>query len=107
MIRLVLVFVALGGGAIALADNKQPQQKADEVKLDPDLEQMLKLTNEAREKKKLAPLGIDATLCKVATDYSKLMAEQNKLAHRLDGKSVGQRIFAAGYDYKTAAENIA
>src|SRR4051812_14032471 len=107
MVRLVLV-VVLFGGAVALADEKKPEpKKADKVVLSADLEEILKLTNAAWAKKKLAPLTIDPMLCQVALDYSKLMAAKNKLAHQLDGKKVGERLLAVGYDCDFAGENVA
>ena len=46
------------------------------------------------------PLKVNATLVKTARAHSENMAKQEKMAHQLDGKSVGDRTEAAGYDYR-------
>src|SRR3954464_332076 len=104
MVRLVLIVVALGGG-VALADDRKVEKdnqaarngKAVKVKLPDELTEILVLINKERAKKKLPELTLDPTLCKVAEDYSKLMAKKGKMAHELDGQKSGPRILAAGY----------
>lgn len=128
MVRLVLVMVTMAvtlSGAVALADEKKiaAQKVAAAPKLREILEaaaeealrtalmrlelgEILKLVNAEREKAKLSKLTLDPTLCKVAQDYAELMAQKGKMEHNLDGLKVGARIEAAGYDYRTAAENL-
>jgi uncharacterized protein YkwD len=119
MFRLVLVAVLLGG-AVALADEKKTDEKKTDEKKDKvnkgnkgnvalpaDLKEILKLTNQARAKEKLPALTVDPILCKVAKEYSELMAKKGKMEHRLDGQGTGDRVEAAGYDYQFAAENLA
>src|SRR5262249_36248792 len=71
------------------------------------LEKILELVNKERAKAKAPALTLDPTLCKVAKDYSKLMASKGKMEHRLDGQKAGARVEAAGYDWKTVAESLA
>jgi uncharacterized protein YkwD len=128
MVRLMLV-AAVALGAVALAGGKAQVKKAALapkpgellqagsggalrevvllVKLPPDLREVLRLINNERVKEKLPELTLDPTLCKVAEDYSGLMAKKEEAKHRLDGQSAGKRVEAAGYDWKTVAENLA
>jgi uncharacterized protein YkwD len=109
MVRLVLLVVASLVGSVALAaDVKKVEKKDDKkVELPADLEEILKLVNKERAKVKAPALTLDPTLCKVAKDYSALMARKAKVEHQLDGQKAGKRIEAAGYDYLTVAENLA
>lgn len=79
--------------------------KAD--KFSADEKALLDLVNEARKKEKLQPLKANAVLAKVARLHSENMAKQEKMAHQLDGKSVGDRTTAAHYDYRVVRENLA
>jgi uncharacterized protein YkwD len=110
MVRLMLVAaVVVFGGAAAMADGKKVEKKDKDAKVQiPDeLREILTLVNKERAKKKLPALTLDPTLCKVAAEYSKLMAKKGKREHRLDGKTAGQRVEAAGYDWLSVAENLA
>jgi uncharacterized protein YkwD len=84
-------------------------EKAKEpaVKLSADEKALFELLNEARKKEKLPPLALNATLCKAARAHSENMAKQEKMEHVLDGKKPGQRVNAAGYDYRAVGENLA
>jgi uncharacterized protein YkwD len=44
---------------------------------------------------------------KTARAHSENMGKQGKMEHNLDGKTPGQRVLAAGYDYESIRENIA
>ena len=77
-------------------------------------EQMLKSLNAIRAEKSLKPLEMCKTLTVAAQRYSKVMAQQNFLAHEgKDGSTPGDRIQRAGYDWSNSttgsmvAENIA
>jgi uncharacterized protein YkwD len=90
----------LGGGKSTPAEAKAAALAADEKAL-------LDLLNEARKKEKLPPLKSNAVLHKVARLHSANMAKQEKMAHELDGKRVGDRTDAGGYDYGVVRENLA
>jgi uncharacterized protein YkwD len=105
MFRLAAVTAAVVlGGAVALADDKDKGGKP--VKLSPDLAEILKLVNKERAKEKLPELTLDPKLCKAAQQYAEVMAKNDKLAARLDGKKASDRVEAAGYDWKTIGENL-
>ena len=78
----------------------------DKVKLTPEEEKILELTNEARKEKKLPPFKVSPLLTKLARKHSANMAKQRKLEHTLDGKGPEQRIRESGYPYVSWAENI-
>jgi uncharacterized protein YkwD len=93
----------LAGCALSLyADPPAPE----ELKMTAREKRIVELTNLERKKKDLKPLKPSALLFKVARDHSRNMAKQGKMEHVLDGKTPFQRLLAAGYDYRYAAENI-
>jgi uncharacterized protein YkwD len=98
----VLALVLCSGGA--LGDEKA---KGPAVTLSADEKALIDLLNESRKKEKLPPLRVNATLCKAARGHAENMAKQEKMEHILDGKKPGQRVNAAGYDYRFVAENLA
>ena len=77
------------------------------LKLSEDEQQVLDLTNQAREKEKLPPLRPNALLFTAARGHAANMARQGKMEHVLDGKTPGDRVKAAGYRYTWVGENIA
>jgi uncharacterized protein YkwD len=79
----------------------------DKVELTRDEQTLVDLINKERMKEKLPPLQPNPILCKAARAHSANMAKQGKMEHILDGKTPGQRVLAAGYDYGKVAENIA
>ena len=91
----------------SLDGDKAPPVAAKVGKHDADEKALLDLLNEARKKEKLLPLKVNATLTKAARAHSENMANKEKMAHQLDGKSVGDRTTAAGYDYRVVRENLA
>ncbi len=86
-----------------------PMANAEEKKLKlSDEEQMiLDLTNKERAKKKLPALKPNPILFLVARAHSKNMAKQQKMQHKLDGKTPAQRVDGAGYNFRSTGENIA
>jgi uncharacterized protein YkwD len=100
----VLAIVAGLSPYLAVADEKQSSEK---VKLTDEEQTILDLTNKEREKEKLPPLKLDATLCKVARAHSANMAKQEKLSHDLDCKGPSQRMKDGGYAASWGGENVA
>jgi uncharacterized protein YkwD len=94
------VAVAAGQGDAKKGKSKDPNLEKDEKKL-------IDLTNQQRKKHDLPPLKISPLLTKVARAHSENMAKQEKLDHVLDGQNPFQRLKAANYLYKFAAENVA
>ncbi len=78
-----------------------------DVKLTAEEQKILDMTNKERAAKDLPPLKLNSTLVKTARAHSENMAKQGKMEHNLDGKTPGQRVLAAGYDYESVRENIA
>jgi uncharacterized protein YkwD len=77
-------------------------------------EQMLQSLNSIRAQKSLKPLEICKPLTQAAQRYARTMAQQDFLSHiGKDGSNVGERIQAAGYDWRNSktgssiGENIA
>lgn len=96
-ILITLCFAVPGVASLA---QETPKPSRDEQTL-------LDLTNKEREKEKLPPLKIEATLMRLARGHSANMARQEKMEHKLDGKNVTERADDAKYDYRFIAENIA
>jgi uncharacterized protein YkwD len=70
--------------------------------------QVVTLTNAERAKAGCAPLTVNSTLTAVAQEHSQDMATHNYFDHNSqDGRSPFDRMTAAGYQFSTAAENIA
>lgn len=87
-----------------LADDKKETSPFEMTKAERTL---LKLLNKERVKKELPELKPQPVLFKVARAHSENMARQEKMEHVLDGKTPGQRVLGAGYDYGKISENIA
>ena len=69
---------------------------------------VLSAVNAARAKAGCAPLRMNAKLSAAAKGHARAMAEQNFFAHTgKDGVRLPARIARQGYDYQSAAENIA
>jgi uncharacterized protein YkwD len=69
----------------------------DQVKLEPEEQKLLDLTNQARKEEGRAPLKSNPLLVKAARAHSANMAKQGKMVHVLDNKDAFDRISAAGY----------
>jgi uncharacterized protein YkwD len=89
------------------SSSKKPTEREDEAAFEKARADILKKTNEARAKKDLPALELNAVLTRVANGHSANMAKQEKVAHVLDDKRPGQRIADAGYKYAESAENVA
>ena len=85
------------------ADPQQPPA----LKLSAEEQQVLDLTNQAREKEKLPALRPNPLLFSAARGHSANMARQDVMEHVLDGKKPGDRVKDAGYRYSWVGENIA
>ena len=69
--------------------------------------EVIDLVNVERESRGLHPLAYDYSLAAAARDHSEDMGVQDYFSHTsLDGRTVGDRILAAGYSYNTYGENI-
>ncbi|MDJ0708478.1 MAG: CAP domain-containing protein [Leptolyngbyaceae cyanobacterium MO_188.B28] len=70
--------------------------------------EVLQLTNNERAQAGLDPLTLDLQLSQAAYNHSVDMAHHDYFGHTgSDGSASWNRITAAGYEYQTAAENIA
>jgi hypothetical protein len=70
--------------------------------------EVIDLVNAERAAQGLHPLGVDHNLATAARDHSEDMGLQGYFSHTsLDGRTVPDRITAAGYSYNTYGENIA
>lgn len=69
--------------------------------------QLLDLTNAARAQTGCAPVQLDPLLQLVANAHAQAMATAGYFDH-IDraGRGVGERLLAAGYNYRWAGENI-
>lgn len=68
---------------------------------------VFKQLNAERARHGLKPVGFSVRLHTAAHKHNLAMAKANKLSHQLPGEPFfGDRIKAAGYQYKAAAENI-
>lgn len=71
-------------------------------------ESVLTAVNAARAKAGCGPLRMNSKLSAAAKSHARAMAEQNFFDHAgRDGKRLPARIARQGYDYRSAAENIA
>jgi hypothetical protein len=69
---------------------------------------LLELVNQERSKYDRPPLAGDNRLSAAALAHSQDMSNNNYFSHTSqDGRTVGQRITAAGYDWNRCGENIA
>lgn len=100
----VALVVLVLGSLFGVADDKQPAEKFEPTK---EEKTILELTNKARAAEKLPPLTVNAALFRAARKHTENMAKQDKLEHELDGKRVGARVDAEGYDYSQIGENLA
>ncbi|MGB7710754.1 MAG: CAP domain-containing protein [Microcoleus sp.] len=72
------------------------------------VDKVLELTNLERSKLGLSALTLNTQLANAAETHSQNMALQDFFDHTgKDGSSIGTRITATGYQFSTAAENIA
>ncbi len=88
---------------------EQEEQKEDTITSVSEFEkEVVRLTNEEREKHGLAPLELDEELSNVARDKSKDMRDAGYFSHNSPNHgSPFDMMQAYGIDYRTAGENIA
>jgi uncharacterized protein YkwD len=104
-VRRLLVVAVFGILVVSLLGQTAPPAPGSEVT---DEEKVfVELTNKEREKAKLPPYKINATLCRIARAHSENMARQEKMNHELDGKNPTRRINESGYPWQRVGENIA
>jgi uncharacterized protein YkwD len=69
---------------------------------------LLRLHNEERERRNLPRFRSSGALIKAATDYSRVMSENNHFDHiGIDSSTPDDRIRAAGFSGRATGENIA
>ncbi len=96
----------LVNSAVVQTNDAALQSTAD-VPLGDEYE-VLNLVNDERIEAGLHPLTWNDQLFNAARSHSLNMAVENYFSHTsLDGRSAGDRIFDAGYDWQTYGENIA
>lgn len=100
MITLFVLLVAVSSGVAA------DKKLTDELKLSADEEAVVEAANAERKQAGLGPLKPSQPLFKAARDHAANMAQQDRLAHDLDGKSAADRVTAAGYKFARTGENI-
>ena len=83
-----------------------PREAVATAEADPVLA-VIALTNEERGKARVPPLTVDPRLTDAAERHADRMAKRDRLSHTLDGRTVAERVRAAGYEYRTVGENIA
>ncbi|HTU19863.1 MAG TPA: CAP domain-containing protein [Gemmataceae bacterium] len=102
--RLSALLLVPLAASLVLADDKKEPTKLEMTK---EEQALLKLLNEKRAKKDLLALRPHPLLIKAAREQSKNMAKQRKMEHDLNGKKLGQRVDAAGYNWGKVSENLA
>jgi uncharacterized protein YkwD len=95
--KRVAVFVALLVCPSAVAEPESKETVPEAV---------VRLTNELRKAKNLAPFTTNEKLVKAAQLHAENMARKEMLEHDLDGNRIGNRIDAVGYKFLDAGENI-
>ena len=98
-----MLLVPLAASLVLADDKKEPTK----IELTREEQALFKLLNEERAKKDLPALRPHPLLIKAAREQSKNMAKQRKMEHDLNGKKLGQRVDAAGYNWGKVSENIA
>jgi uncharacterized protein YkwD len=83
-----------------------PRDTPGTAEADP-VQAVINFTNEERSKARVPPLTVDPRLTDAAERHADRMAKRDRLSHTLDGRSVADRVRAAGYEYRTVGENIA
>lgn len=81
-------------------------KKPEKLQLTPEETAIIEGVNAERAKHALPALKPHPRLFAAARSHAANMAQQQKFAHDLDGKSAFDRITASGYQYGYAAENI-
>jgi uncharacterized protein YkwD len=93
------MFATLLTASLAIGTQASPPSLGEEV---------LRLTNAAREKQGLTPLRLNEALTKAAQAHADDMAKKGYFSHEApDGTDMVVRIDRVGYRYRGIAENIA
>jgi uncharacterized protein YkwD len=132
MSRRFLLGLSLALAVVGRAAADDKARDDEKVKLSPEEQKVLELTNQERAREKLPPLKPNARLFKAARAHSAKMAEKGMMGHVfLEGKgwpvvlvagspglvmgrtaqilevsSWGQRAREAGYKYEVCGENV-
>jgi uncharacterized protein YkwD len=93
-------------GLVLLGDDPKPKPDP-KLGLSKEEKEFVELTNKVRAKEELPALEPHAWLFKAARDHSATMAKKGELEHKFDGKTVGDRAEAVGYEWTGIGENIA
>ena len=80
---------------------------APPVRSESDEQILFELVNLERKKEKLPTLRLNPLLTRAARLHVENMARQEKMNHILDGKGVGDRVTAMGYEFRIVGENLA
>lgn len=103
---LAIIFLLLGSFASSLARTNLPSVLG--VSTNITSENLLVLTNKAREENKVAPLALSPQLSEAAAKKAKDMFDKNYWAHNSpDGTTPWVFIKNSGYNYTYAGENLA
>lgn len=103
--RAMGVVGAIAGSAIAVALFSR-RRKVEESDVRRYEECVFQEVNRARVERGLSPLSRDHVLDDLGHYYAEMMQESGKFAHRIDGRSVGERMEAFGIPFRRAAENL-
>lgn len=100
-LRFAAVLAALAAGLpVAAREPAWPDMERAEQGVVED-------TNAFRGEQGQRSLKVDETLAATARRFAEYIARTGRYAHDADGRTPGQRLRAAGYDYCMVAENIA
>jgi uncharacterized protein YkwD len=102
--RAFAIVLTIGLTPLLSAESSEEKPK---LRLSAAEQKLVDLTNNERMKAKLPPLKPNPILFAVARAHTANMVKQGKREHVLDGKDVLKRLDDAGYDWKSAGENIA
>jgi len=92
---------------LAFASAAAGPDRAEELKLSREEQEVIDLTNAERKKADLPPLAPDAKLTAAARGHAANMAKQEKVDHVLDEKGLKDRVADAGYKARATGENVA
>lgn len=102
---LGVVGAMAGTASLALYLTRQKREVVPEVQGEYE-ECVFEQVNKARRSHGLSEVARDPELDDLGHRYSKLMRDTGRFAHRIDGRSVGDRFDAYGIDFSRAAENL-
>jgi len=71
-----------------------------------DIQNMFKYHNQTRKDHRLQILGLSEKLSFIASEYAKLLSDNDILSHNLNG-NVGYRLSKQGYNDRNCGENLA